>query len=224
MWIKICGITRLIDAKFVVAAGADAIGLNFYAGSPRHVSVAQASRISDSVRPSVDVVGLFVKRPLAEMLEITDGVGLTAVQFHGDESLEDIAQFQLQRPDVAVIRALRLGATTDSLESAIRPLNTLKSPLSGILVDAFVAGEYGGTGRTVNPDLVQNHQHLTSRLVLAGGLGPDNVAELAQTIAPWGIDTASGVEESPGKKSEDLILQFVTNCRSADVQNYPIRL
>ena len=170
------------------------------------------------------MVGVFVDMQLPEMLNIADTVGLTAVQFHGDESPNDVARFQSERPEVAVIRALRLGKTTGSLESAIRPWNMLQSPLCGVLADAFVPGEYGGTGRKVNPTLVRNHQHVTTRLILAGGLAPNNVTELAQLVAPWGVDTASGVEESPGKKSGDLVLRFVTNCRSVDAENHSIRL
>jgi phosphoribosylanthranilate isomerase len=224
MWIKICGITRVDDAMNVVAAGANAIGLNFFSGSPRSVSVTQASRIADAVRGDVDVVGVFVNMQLPQMLDITDAVGLSAVQFHGDESPHEVTRFQNERPEVAVIRALRLDKTTGSLEATIQPWNMLQSPLSGVLIDAFVPGEYGGTGRKVNPTLVRNHQYVTSRLILAGGLTPNNVTKLAQTVAPWGVDTASGVEESPGKKSGELVLRFVTSCRSIDAENHSIRL
>jgi phosphoribosylanthranilate isomerase len=218
MWIKICGITQVEDATVIAAAGADAIGLNFYAKSPRHVSVARARKIADAVRPDVETVGVFVNMPVVDMIETADTVGLTAVQFHGDEPPDVIAQFQSERPAVSVIRALRIGASSSSLKSALQPLNVLKTPVAGILVDAFVPGEYGGTGRTISPAVLRNHQHLTSRLILAGGLNCNNVAEIAKTVAPWGIDTASGVEVAPGKKSEELVYRFVTNCRSVGVQ------
>jgi len=224
MWIKICGITSVADAGIVVSAGADAIGLNFYPMSPRFVCTEQARLIADSVGSAVDIVGVFVNMPLEDMLRVVDTSGLNAVQFHGDETTADIAAFQQERPRVAVIRALRLNETTGSLDSAIRSLDALEEPVSGILVDAFVRGEYGGTGETVKPELIRNHAEITSRLVLAGGLRPDNVAEIAGSIMPWGVDTASGVEESPGRKSRELIERFVSNCRNVSVQECSIRL
>ncbi len=224
MWIKICGITSEQDASIVVSAGADAIGLNFYPPSPRSVSVDQARNIADSVRSDVDVVGVFVNMPLAEMLEVVDSTGLTAVQFHGDETPHDISLFQRERSSVSVIKAVRLDETTKSLQSVIEPFQKLERPLSGILVDAFVRGEYGGTGQTVNPALIRNHAEFTSKLVLAGGLGPDNVAGVAGSVMPWGVDTASGVEESPGRKSGELVHQFVSNCRNVSVRNCVSRL
>lgn len=214
MWIKICGITNPDDAGTAAAAGANAIGLNFYQASPRCVALDRAKDIVNSVS-GVEFVGVFVNASANDVAKIAEDVGLTAVQFHGDETIEDIQEFQRLCRGMPIIRAFRIGSGTDSLESQVQAFDGLPIPLSAALVDAWSATEYGGTGQTVNAEALVSHQQWVSQMILAGGLTPDNVAGAVSVVRPWGVDTASGVEVSPGIKSVNLVRQFVSACRQA---------
>jgi phosphoribosylanthranilate isomerase len=211
MWTKICGITTSNDAAAVVAAGGSAIGLNFYAGSSRCISPQQAHVIAAEVHNRVDVVGVFVNSRPADVRDVVQRVGLTAVQFHGDESDSVLQEFHQYCPQINMIRAIRIDQATltarlDELAQTIG-----KVPLSAILLDAHVPGEYGGTGQRPDADVVKAVQSLRGlpRLILAGGLTADNVAVAVQNISPWGVDTASGVERAPGMKDHQLVSRFV---------------
>ena len=220
MWIKICGITTVEDATTVVRAGANAIGLNFYEASQRYITPDQARLIANTVSKDVDVVGVFVNDPPQHVAHLAQEAGLTAVQFHGDQTRSEIEQFQHLCPQTPIIRAFRIGSTTTSFRTQWREYAILPRPLTAALVDAWSADQYGGTGRTVNLDFLRGHQQLTSRLILAGGLTPDNVGDAISRVRPWGVDTASGVETSPGVKSAELIERYVTACRQqfSDIQ------
>jgi len=216
MWIKICGITRVEDAQIVQAARASAIGLNFYKASKRFVSVEQAALIANSVRENkgdggpLDIVGVFVNSSISEVAEIASKVSLTAVQFHGDESVADIAEFHRRVPSTLILRAMRVSV--DRLDECLRALDSLcrEVPLAACLLDAFVPGEFGGTGMTLSPEVVYAYlAEARPRLILAGGLTADNVAGILQVSHPWGVDTASGVELAPGVKDADKVRAFV---------------
>lgn len=224
MWIKICGIKTVPDASSVIDAGADAVGLNFYPRSRRYIPLEQAKVIADHCRDSLELVGVFVNASPADVARIAQGIGLTAVQFHGDESPGDIRQFQADCPGIPVIRAFRVGQSTRPLAEQIQDYAALTPPLSAALVDAWSTSEYGGTGEQVATDLLEHHQSLIDRMVLAGGLKPGNVAEAIKTVQPWGVDTASGVESSPGVKSAELIDAFVASCRSAAPDSVKVSL
>ncbi len=215
MWIKICGITTIEDAAFIVDAGADAIGLNFFPGSKRCVTVDVARPIAGEVRDSVEIIGVFVNARLEQVANTVQDLGLTAVQFHGDETLSDIEQFRTLCPGVPVIRAFRVGTETESFRQQYDQYESLLPPLAGVLVDAWSRDEYGGTGQQVARPLLAGCEELDLKLILAGGLTPDNVADAATAVRPWGVDTASGVESAPGTKAESLVRRFVTECRSA---------
>ncbi len=221
MWIKICGITRVEDGRTVLDAQASAMGLNFYRGSKRFVSVEQATLIANAVREHgreqrpLDVVGVFVNAPVSEVAEIARAVSLTAVQFHGDESPSQIAEFNQRVPEVLIIRAMRISV--DRLEECLEAVDSLSRevPLAACLLDAFVPGEFGGTGMTLSPDVL--HAYLAKprpRLILAGGLTSENVTGILQVTQPWGVDTASGVERTPGIKDADKIRAFVKGASS----------
>ena len=224
MWIKICGITNCDDAATVVDTQADAIGLNFYPKSKRYVAAETARRIADMVQRRVELVGVFVNAPLTDITQLVEDVGLTAVQFHGDEQPNDIQQFQELCPTIPVIRAFRVGPETAGFAEQIQKYNDLLPPLNAALADAWSADEYGGTGQTVSSRLLDGHQHLTSRLILAGGLTAANVSEAINAIHPWGVDTASGVESTPGIKSADLVRSFVTACRNTVPNDPPCQM
>ena len=234
MWIKICGVTNVDDAQAIVDAGADAVGLNFFAKSKRFVSGDAARTICNAVKSNLDVVGVFVNSPAEEVVETVNRVQLAAVQFHGDETTASIAAVHESCPDVAIVRAFRLraGGVGDLIQS-IRELQQNAVPLAAVLVDAFVADEYGGTGHMIDADLFKEfRQQLGSpadvseysgrsvpptpapRVILAGGLTAETVAAAVDASQPWGIDTASGVETSPGVKSSEKIRRFVKAVRT----------
>jgi phosphoribosylanthranilate isomerase len=161
MWIKICGITNCNDAATVVDAQADAIGLNFYPKSKRYVQPETAKLIVREVQRHVELVGVFVNAPLTDIAQLVQDVGLTAVQFHGDEQPNDIHQFQRLCPTIPVIRALRVGPQTAGFAEQLQKYNDLPSPLTSVLADAWSADEYGGTGQTVSARLLNGHEQLT---------------------------------------------------------------
>jgi phosphoribosylanthranilate isomerase len=213
MWTKICGITNFQDAQAAADAGASAIGLNFFEGSRRFVRSSDASRVREALTSDIDIVGVFVNASVDEISKIANQTRLSAVQFHGDESDDLLLQFRKLQPNIAIIRAVRLdNSNLNTVQSRIRSLSRVV-PNATVLVDAHVSGEFGGTGQQVDPDAVRKLLQDTglTRIILAGGLKPDNVADVVQELQPWGVDTASGVESEPGIKNHDLIRQFVHN-------------
>ncbi len=211
MWIKICGVTRPEDALAVVEAGADAIGFNFYEPSPRSVTIDTAACLAEPIRSRLEIVGVFVNAPASTIDRAIRDVGLSTVQFHGNESADEIRHLRDRHPDVSVIQAVRPGGQPHALTEAMERLKDV--PVRAILVDALVPGQYGGTGKTVDPGLLAQRPNDRLPLILAGGLTPDNVGSLIAAVRPWGVDTASGVESAPGIKSEEKIRAFVRQCR-----------
>jgi phosphoribosylanthranilate isomerase len=220
MWVKVCGITQVRDAQLAFSLGYNAIGLNFFSKSRRFVSVSVAAAIGDSLRTesraerSMDIVGVFVNSPVNEVAEIADDLGLTAVQFHGDEAVQDIVEFHRITPRVKIIRAMRVSASR--IDECLAELDSLcgEVPLTACLLDAFVPGEFGGTGATIDLDVVSAYFTADRpRLILAGGLTASNVAGIVESAEPWGIDTASGVESSPGIKSDEKCQLFIEAAR-----------
>lgn len=209
-WIKICGITSVDNAAMIAAAGASAIGLNFYQKSKRYILPTEARPISDAVRQQLDVVGVFVNSPNAEILEAVDVAGLNAVQFHGDETIAQILELQRARPELSLIRAYRIGSEgIGPMEASLADLSAAGIRLAAVLVDAYVEGEYGGTGHQVDAKLLKDRPEHWPPLILAGGLTPDSANSATQAVRPWGADTASGVELRPGVKCPLLVEQFI---------------
>lgn len=220
MWTKICGFTQPENAVRACQLGVSAIGLNFFSGSKRFVSTSTAQAIAQSVQSlaypiTPDLVGVFVDADPHLVAECVEQVGLTAVQFHGDESTSLISDFHRLKPDIAIIRAVRVSreridATLKSLDELIHTV-----PVRACLLDAFVASEYGGTGVTVDQRLIEQYlERDRPRLIVAGGLTPDNVAQIIEDTHPWGVDTASGVESSPGTKDPIKMASFLQQCRT----------
>ena len=214
--IKICGITNTADAQVAAEAGAEAVGLNFYLGTPRCVTRQRAVEIAAALPGDVARVGVFVNSPLDELLETREEVGLDYLQLHGDEPPEMLLKLKLA--GVLYLRAFRCGADglapiTDYLESCRRS----DALPEAVLIDAHAPGEYGGTGQTVDWEMLRP---LAGRLfdcplLLAGGLNPDNVGEAIAAAKPWGVDTASGVESSPGRKDAQRVRRFIDAARAA---------
>lgn len=212
---KICGVTRPIDARAVATSGADAIGLNFYESSKRFVTdeaaqllVAALADAAASTR--IQTVGVFVNESPAEVRRRAESLDLDWVQLHGDEPPAEVAELlKSQR----VIRALAVGP--DGLESVLNYLaecRRLGGWPSALLLDAASAGQYGGTGQTLEwRRLATELAQLPDQLpwILAGGLNPDNVADAIRCVGPDAVDTASGVEVSAGVKDPERIRQFV---------------
>jgi phosphoribosylanthranilate isomerase len=212
--IKICGITSVEDGRMAAAAGADAIGLNFHPGSPRHVAPGTARRIAEALPRSVTKVGVFVNAVAGEICRIFDDVELDLVQLHGDEPPELLAELG-GRP---VIRAFRLDeAGLEPVRQYLERCERLECAPRLVLFDAFRRGQFGGTGQATDWDAATRHGTLPGRppMVLAGGLTADNVSQAIETVRPAAVDTASGVESSPGRKSKELLFRFVAAARQA---------
>jgi phosphoribosylanthranilate isomerase len=219
--IKICGITRIEDAAVAAEAGADAIGLNFYAKSPRCVSLETAATIAQAVAGGPLVVGVFVNASAAEIAQAVASVPLGAIQLHGDEQPEFVDELP---PGVPVIRAARIGTAGLAEAAAYRDACVAAGrPLAAVLLDASVKvqpGEevvYGGSGHRLDwPRVAAERGVLASTpVILAGGLTPVNVAEAISVSRCDGVDTASGVESSPGVKDHEMVRAFVAAARRA---------
>jgi phosphoribosylanthranilate isomerase len=211
MWVKICGVRDETNAAAVAACRPDAIGLNFYAGSPRSVSPDTAARIVRALPPEIEAVGVFVNHPVEEIRRICAACGIGTVQLHGDEPAEVI---ELLQP-LKVTRALRLHGESES-----EIVETLRDLPAGVvracLVEPHVAGAYGGTGRRAPWEwLGRVWRREWPPLILAGGLRPENLAEAVRTARPWGVDVASGVESAPGVKDPIQVAAFIAAARAS---------
>ncbi|MGO8690850.1 MAG: phosphoribosylanthranilate isomerase [Thermoguttaceae bacterium] len=212
--IKICGITGVEDALAVVRAGADAVGLNFYAGSPRHVTPQEARAILAVLPAEMVKVGVFVDTATEAICQIFDELGLDLIQLHGDQPPELLPRLG-GRP---VMRAFRIGAA--GLDPVVRYLHTcdgLSCRPKFVLFDAYSDTQFGGTGEVIDQMLINEYNIRVDRssVVLAGGLTPANVAYAIRTVHPAAVDTASGVETSPGKKDQAAVAAFVQAARAA---------
>ncbi|MCG6540138.1 phosphoribosylanthranilate isomerase [Pseudomonas sp. KSR10] len=200
---KICGITRIEDALVAAEAGADAIGLVFYAKSPRAVGIEQARAIIAALPPFVTTVGLFVNASRCELNELLDAVPLDMLQFHGDETPADCEGFH--RP---WYKALRVQPGEDIRAQAVRYAGA-----SAILLDTFVAGVPGGTGEVFDWSLIP--ADLPKPLILAGGLSPQNVQQAVAGVRPFAVDVSGGVESSKGIKDVEKVREFIRLVRTA---------
>jgi phosphoribosylanthranilate isomerase len=199
--VKICGITRVEDALAAAAAGADAIGLVFYAKSPRAVGIEQARAIIAALPPFVTTVGLFVDIEHDELQRILASVPLDLLQFHGDESPEHCES--INRP---YIKALRVKAGDDIAVQVNRYPGA-----KGILLDTYVDGVPGGTGEAFDWSLVP--EGLSKPVILAGGLHADNVAAAVARVRPYAVDVSGGVEASKGIKDAEKVGAFIRAAR-----------
>jgi phosphoribosylanthranilate isomerase len=202
--IKICGITRPEDARSAVECGADAIGLVFYAKSPRSVSIEQALACVAAVPPFVSVVALFVDETAQTINRILEAVPVDIIQFHGDESADFCVQFG--RP---YLKALRVQPSVDMVSASGE-----YSAARGILLDAWQEGVPGGTGKTFDWELARGE--FPCPLVLAGGLNAENVAQAIEQLRPSAVDVSGGVELEPGVKSAAKIKDFILAVRTVD--------
>ena len=195
--VKICGITRVEDALAAVNAGADAIGLVFYAPSPRCVSVAQAQKIVAAIPPFVSVVGLFVNAPTAEIQFILSQVRLDIIQYHGDETPDVCKQINLP-----YYKAIRVKADTNLLQYALE-FESAKA----LLLDTYTEAAFGGTGQVFDWNLIP--KNMTKPVILAGGLTAENLVHAIKQVQPYAVDVSGGVEVVKGIKDIAKIAAFM---------------
>jgi phosphoribosylanthranilate isomerase len=202
--IKICGITDENDAETCLACGADAIGFVF-AESPRRVSVERAREIIRGCGPFVTAVGVFVNSAVDEVRRTLDATGCALAQLHGDESAEFVEALSPSR----VIKAIRVGSDAGHACERYRKARA-------ILLDTYVRGQAGGTGQRFDPSVAAALVWDGWRVIVAGGLTPENVGEVVRTVRPYGVDVSSGVESSPGHKDSKKVTEFLAAVRAAD--------
>ena len=203
--VKICGITRPEDALAAARAGAHAIGLVFYAKSPRHVTPARAAEIIRVLPPFVTTVGLFVDATAEEVRAALAEASVGLLQFHGEEKPKFCRQFK--RP---YVKAVRMRAGVDLLQYA-REYHDAKA----LLLDNYVEGLHGGSGVAFDWSLIP--RGLPLPVILSGGLTPANVMEAVRRVRPGAVDVSSGVESAKGVKDAQKIAAFIKGVRNADV-------
>lgn len=206
--IKICGITNQADAELAASLGVDWIGLNFYEKSPRYVTPTIAGAIVRQLPAPSEAVALFVNTPAAEASRFAHTLAIRTVQLHGMPSASLPTGVQWI-PAFSIADAASLQAIDAYLDQCAARAELPRA----ILVDAHVPGLHGGTGRTAPWSLLSEYRPKVP-MILAGGLTPENVAEAIRLVRPYGVDVASGVESSPGKKDADRLRRFVNAVRS----------
>jgi len=219
MWIKICANTSLEDARLAVDAGANAVGFVF-AESPRRVGRAQVAAIAPLLPKTVEKYGVFVEPSFDEVVQAVTECGLTGVQLHSTSDpvlalrlREHFAAIPARRR-LGILRVLHYGADFEGQMGELRQDHAVDA----VLIDSRTAKAVGGTGvafdwRAAQTSFLRSAPHL--RLIVAGGLNPDNVAEALYTLQPWGVDVASGVEAAPGRKDPAKVKAFVHAVRKA---------
>lgn len=197
-WVKICGITRVVDALACVEAGVDAIGLNFCDASPRLCSLPQAVAVTAAVAAAVPVYGVFAGADRGHISEVVDRTGISGLQFHGGEDAQELRGW-----DLPVIRAVSVSLREDIVALLAQPKDYR------LLIDSPLGG---GSGERFDDEVVSGLD--LSQTIVAGGLTPANVTDVVAALRPGGVDTASGVEREPGIKDPQRIREFVSNARS----------
>lgn len=206
--VKICGITNWSDAVAACDAGANMLGFNFYEKSLRRVSTVEAATMRAKLPPAVQAVGLFVNAKPAEIASLHAFVRFNAAQLHGDEPPAIVSEISRT---VAVIKAFRVAAdfpvaTLDKYHDAF-----------AFLLDGSRAGQFGGTGTGADWN-VARRAAAAQRIILAGGLTPENVGAAIRSVRPYAVDVASGVELKPGKKDHVKLKEFIEEVRRVEEQ------
>ena len=203
--VKVCGITNLDDARACVSASADMFGFNFYRAISRYIAPEEARRIIEQLPSSVASVGVFVNEESPERVaELAEAAGVAMVQLHGDEP----PAFCRALNGYPVIKALRVAR-------GFKPERVAVCGAQIVLLDAFSADAYGGTGKTFDWSLALAARSLVSKLILAGGLTPENVGEAVRRVRPFAVDACSSLERAPGAKDAARVRAFVAAVKSA---------
>jgi phosphoribosylanthranilate isomerase len=202
LFVKICGITNLEDAVFSVQSGANALGFIFYDKSPRHVEPETVHRIVKQLPESVARIGVFVNPTVEDVSTICRHIRLTALQVYGNQS-----DGELRALGMNVIKAFQVDSRFD-----VEQLR--RYSVDAFLLDTFVGGKAGGTGKTFDWEIAQRATKF-GRVILSGGLNPDNIADAVRFVRPYGVDVCSGVEERPGKKDLKKVEEFIRKARES---------
>jgi phosphoribosylanthranilate isomerase len=202
LFVKICGITNLEDALFSVESGADALGFIFYDRSPRNVTAKAVSHIVGQLPESVTEVGVFVNPSVGDVSTICEHIRLNAIQVHGNQTDGELREFGTR-----IIKAFQVDRDFD-----VEQLR--KYSVEAFLLDAFVKGKAGGTGKTFDWKIAQRATAY-GKVILSGGLNPNNVGEAVCLVRPYGVDVCGGVEERPGKKDFKKVQEFIRNAKSS---------
>lgn len=221
MKVKICGITNLRDAVCACEAGADYLGFVFYPKSPRYVSEQEAAQLVLEIRregwggeTGPELVGLFVKRPVGDINDTVETVGLDRAQLHGEYPPEE-----LRTLNTAHFFSIRPRTADEAIEDLQRLAGRASEPGPALLLDAYVDGMWGGTGHTgdwqVAAEVCRRHESV----LLAGGLNPSNVQDAIRTVRPWGVDVSGGVESAKGRKNHTAVRAFIANARRAGARS-----
>lgn len=201
--IKICGITNTEDASAAVEYGADALGFVFYPKSPRCVTPENARTIIEALPPFVTTVGVFVNETVETINSIRTETGISMIQLHGEEPPA------LCKAWPRVIKAFRVASMSD--------LDSLAQySASAFLLDAYSPAEYGGTGQIFNWEIAVEAKRY-GRIILAGGLTHDNIAQAVAKVTPYGVDVSSGVEQEKGRKDLEKMRLFIERAKAAAV-------
>jgi len=199
IYIKICGITDVDDAVRIAELGVNALGFIFYTKSKRYVSPDKAKEIIDCLPPFINTVGVFVNEKKESVIDVLNRCPIDILQFHGDETPENCMQFNKR-----FIKAFRVNK--DFSFDVF-----LKFPASAFLLDSLVTGEYGGTGVVFDWDVAVKAKKY-GKIILSGGLNPENLSSAVAKVNPYGVDISSGVEIKPGKKDISKVKEIVKIC------------
>jgi phosphoribosylanthranilate isomerase len=201
--VKICGITNIDDAMAAVEFGADALGFVFFQGSPRYISRDDAAAIIRNLPAFVMTIGVCVNEPPKDLEEIIASTGIDLIQLHGEEPPEVCS---LSR---RVIKAIRVKSL-----ASLDPLVHYQDRVSAFLLDTFSPDSFGGTGQRFNWDIATYAKQF-GRIILSGGLNPDNIIEAVKQVRPYGVDVSSGVESEKGKKDHHKLRLFIERAKTA---------
>lgn len=212
MLIKICGITNIEDALCAKENGADLLGFIFYSKSPRYIMPQFAKEIIAKVKKCNKplCVGVFVNESFYTIEKIVNECGLDIVQLHGNESIEFCKELR-EKLGVKVMKVFKIKD-----ESSLNELNNFKNIANYFLCDTYSPNKEGGTGETFNYDHIKNYLK-DNKIILAGGLNPDNISEILKLVKPYGVDVSSGVELSAGKKDHQKIKDFIRIVRENEM-------
>lgn len=206
--VKICGITNEQDALWAANLGVDFIGLNFYKGSERKVSLDMAEKIVNQLPPFIKTVGIFVDEDLKTLKKIAAKCHLNMVQLHGNESPQYCSEIYVPQGEIKVMKAFRIQD-----ENSLVNIPEYANFSDYYLLDTYIAEQVGGTGQTFNWELAVKAKTLGKPIFLSGGLTPDNVKEAVEKVKPFAVDVASGVEKTPRRKDYDKMKDFIQKAR-----------
>ena len=207
--VKICGITNLDDAKNAIACGADQLGFNFYEESPRYISPDKARELVDSLDSTVETIGVFVNKPIDDVIATAEHVGLDGIQLHGDEDNKYVRKLK-ERTKLLVLKAF-------AVSKASTVVDAMDWDVDYPLFDTYSPIERGGTGKTFDWEAISADVYVCfpHGVYLAGGLTPENVADAVRIVKPYVVDVASGVESTPGKKDPIKVAAFIKAAKEA---------